>query len=94
MQNNEDALGVSADLALDLPRRERATVEREAGDATGGLLVRVLVVAHVVLDDREHVVLAGDDGAVREGEGGVDVIVTIEESANELIVDKDRGRES
>ena len=89
MRYSADSLRVAADLSLHLPVAKRATIQCQSGDASRRLLVRILVVAHVILDDGQDVVLAWDNRAVGEGEGGVDVIATIEYRADELIVDED-----
>ena len=94
MRYSADSLRVAADLSLHLPGTKRATIQCKSGDASRRLLIRILVVAHVILDDGQDVVLARDNRSVGEGEGGVDVIATIEDSADELIVDEDRGGES
>ena len=80
------SLGVPADLALDLPRRERASIELKASDPTPGLLVRVFFQTHVVLDDSDDVVPAGDNGPVGEGEQGIEVVAAEYDEALEVIV--------
>ena len=82
-----DALGVPSELALDLPRAHRAAHEGEPGDAAGGLLIVRLVVAHVVMQDRDDVVLSVEDRAGGEGELRADVVCAVVHCADGLVVD-------
>ena len=84
----EDSPSVAPDLALDLPRRDVPRVELEAGDAACGLDVAPLVVAHVVDQHGDNVVLPHDHGPLGEGEQGVNIVGRrVEDGADELIVD-------
>ena len=93
VEGGKAALEVSSDFTLDLPCPERPSNELEPADTTRGLLVRVFVETHVILDNRDHVILACDDGASREREELVGVVRPTRHRGDELVVDPNRGRE-
>ena len=60
---------VSAEFALHLPRCEVGAADQlKPADTTWRFLVGLLVVAHMVLEDRYNIILAGDDGVVGKSE--------------------------
>ena len=65
-------------------------MELEAPNAAREIFVRFFFQPHVVLDDSDDVVLAGDDGPVGEGEEGIDMVAAEEDSAFEMTVETDR----
>ena len=89
LRTEQNVLGVPADLALNLPLRDRPSVERESRDATRRLLVVGFVIALVVLQDRDDVILTLQDGPRGEGEVRAYVVCTIFNRADELVIDPD-----
>ena len=64
-------------------------MELEAPNAAREIFVRFFFQPHVVLDDSDNIVLAGDDGPVGEGEEGIDMVAAEEDSTFEMTVDAD-----
>ena len=87
-------LGVPANFPLDLPRRDVPVVKLEARNTSRRLDVRPLIVAHILLQDGDNIVLALNDGALREREECVDVVGGgVEDGADKLVVDPHRRGE-